>query len=97
MSPDHGFASAYAVEALAMILNSVLIFIPAKIGSAEGIRVAVSAVLGLTPAQGAAYALVRRAREIVWVIPGFVILLKHHLVDVAHLRLQALPAEERAP
>jgi uncharacterized protein (TIRG00374 family) len=97
MSPDHGFASAYAVEALAMILNSVLIFIPAKIGSAEGIRVAVAAVLGLTPAQGAAYALVRRAREIIWVIPGFVILLKHHLVDVAHLRLQALPAEERAP
>jgi glycosyltransferase 2 family protein len=97
LSPTHGFASAYAVEALAMILNSVLLFIPAKIGSAEGIRVAVAAVLGLTPAQGVAYALVRRAREIVWLVPGFVILAKHHLVDVTHLRLQALPAEERLP
>ena len=51
----------------------------------------------MTPAQGAAYALVRRAREIVWLLPGLVILLKHHLVDVAHLRLQALPAGERTP
>jgi hypothetical protein len=97
LSPSHGFASAFAVEALAMILNSILLFIPAKIGSAEGVRMAVAAVIGLTPAQGAAYALVRRAREIVWLIPGFVILLKHHLIDVSHLRLQALPAEERAP
>jgi uncharacterized protein (TIRG00374 family) len=97
LSPTHGFASAYAVEALAMILNSILLFIPAKIGSAEGIRVAVAAVVGLTPAQGAAYALVRRAREIVWLIPGFVILLKHHLFDVSHLRFQPLPTEERTP
>ena len=94
LSPSHGFASAYAVEALAMILNSILLFIPARIGTAEGIRVAVAAIVGLTPAQGAAYALVRRAREIVWLMPGFVILLKHHLIDVAHLRLQSLPEEE---
>ena len=80
-----------------MILNSILLFIPARIGSAEGVRMAVAAVVGLTPGQGAAYALVRRAREIVWLLPGFVILLKHHLVDVAHLRLQALPAGERTP
>ena len=58
---------------------------------------AVAAVVGMTPAQGAAYALVRRRREIVWLLPGLVILLKHHLVDVAHLRLQALPAGERTP
>ena len=97
LSPSHGFASACAVETLAMILNSILLFIPARIGSAEGIRMAVAAVVGLTPAQGAAYALVRRAREIVWLLPGFVILLKHHLVDVAHLRLQPLPAGDRTP
>ncbi len=96
LSPGHTFASAFAVESLAMILNGILLFIPARIGSAEGIRLGVAALVGLTPAQGAAYALVRRARELLWLAPGFVVLLKHHLIDVAHLSLDrlAVPEEE---
>lgn len=97
LSPDHTFASAFAIETLAMILNSILLFIPGKIGSAEGIRLGVAALVGLTPAQGAAYALVRRARELIWLTPGIVLLLKHHLIDVGQMRLEKLDLSEEAP
>jgi uncharacterized protein (TIRG00374 family) len=97
LSPDHTFASAFAIETLAMILNSILLVIPGKIGSAEGIRLGVAALVGLTPAQGAAYALVRRARELIWLTPGIVLLLKHHLIDVGQMRLEKLDLSEEAP
>jgi hypothetical protein len=90
------FEAAFAVESLAMILNSVLIFVPAKIGSAEGVRVAVTTLVGLTAAQGAAYALVRRARELLWLAPGVVVLLKRHVLDVGHMRLEPVELEEKA-
>lgn len=90
LSPGHGFATAFAIEALAMIFNSMLLFIPARIGSAEGVRVGVYALVGLTAAQGAAWALVRRARELLWLVPGIIVLLKHHLIDVGRLRLEKL-------
>jgi uncharacterized protein (TIRG00374 family) len=94
LSPTHTFASAFAVESLAMILNGILLLVPARIGSAEAIRLGVAALVGMTPAQGAAYALVRRARELVWLAPGFVVLLKHHLIDVSHLKLERLELSE---
>ena len=97
LSPHNTFASAFAIEALAMILNSILFFIPGKIGSAEGIRLGVAALVGLAPAQGAAYALVRRARELIWLTPGIVVLLKHHLVDLGHLRMEKLDLSEDVP
>jgi uncharacterized protein (TIRG00374 family) len=90
LSPGHGLPSAIAIETLSMILNSILIFIPAKIGSAEGVRVGVATLVGLTSAQGAAYALVRRARELLWLAPGIVLLLKRHIlgVGVGGMRLE---------
>jgi len=94
LSPEHGLPEAVAIEALAMILNSILFFIPAKLGSAEGVRVGVATLVGLTPAQGAAYALVRRARELLWLAPGIVVLLKHHVLDVGHLRLESMSLED---
>lgn len=97
LSPGHGFATAFAIEALAIVFNSMLLFIPAKIGSAEGVRVGVYALVGLTAAQGAAWALVRRARELLWLVPGIVVLLKHHLIDVGHLRLEKLDLSEETP
>ena len=58
-----------------MVLNNILLFIPGRIGSAEGVRIGVYALVGLTAAQGTAYALVRRGRELLWLVPGFVVLL----------------------
>ncbi|MCA1582148.1 MAG: flippase-like domain-containing protein [Acidobacteria bacterium] len=74
LTPHAGWAAAFAVEALAMTLNNVFLFVPGRIGTAEGIRVAVFVLLGLPAPQGAAYALLRRARELAWILPGLVVL-----------------------
>jgi len=66
---------AVAVESLAMVLNTIIFFIPGRVGSAETIRVAVFSVLGLPAAQGAVYSIIRRGREVTWAIPGLLILL----------------------
>ena len=70
LAPGAGWAAAFAIEALAMALNNMFLFIPGRIGSAEGIRVGVFLLLGLGAGPGAAYSLVRRGRELVWTIPG---------------------------
>jgi uncharacterized protein (TIRG00374 family) len=87
LSPSSGWATAVAIESLAMVLNNILLFIPGRLGSAEGVRIGVYALVGLTAAQGAAYALVRRGRELVWLVPGFVVLLRRHVLGAGHWRL----------
>ncbi len=73
LSPGSGWVAAFAVEALAMALNNMLLFIPARIGSAEGIRVGVFLLLGLGAGPGAAYSLARRGRELAWIVPGLLV------------------------
>ena len=58
-----------------MTLNNAFLFIPGRVGTAEGIRVGVFLLVGLPAAQGAAYAVLRRGRELVWTIPGLLLLL----------------------
>jgi len=70
LSPGAGWDVAFAVEALAMALNNMFLFIPGRIGTAEGVRVGVFLLLGLGAGPGAAYSLARRGRELVWTIPG---------------------------
>ncbi|HVQ54667.1 MAG TPA: lysylphosphatidylglycerol synthase domain-containing protein [Thermoanaerobaculia bacterium] len=82
LSPTHGWATAIAIESLAMVLNNILLFIPGRVGSAEGVRIGVYALVGMTAAQGTAYALVRRGRELLWLVPGFVVLLRRHVLGV---------------
>ena len=78
--PSAGWGTALAVESLAMALNNMLLFIPARLGSAEGVRAAVFLSIGLPAAPGVAYALVRRGRELAWTVPGFFVLLREHAV-----------------
>jgi lysylphosphatidylglycerol synthase-like protein len=73
LSPGSGWDAAFAIEALAMVLNNMFLFIPGRIGSAEGIRVGIFLLLGLGAGPGAAYSLVRRGRELVWTIPGLAV------------------------
>ncbi|MBZ0160077.1 MAG: flippase-like domain-containing protein [bacterium] len=75
LSADPSLWTAVAVESLAMALNSIIFFVPGRVGSAETVRVAVFSVLGLPTAQGAVYSIIRRGREIAWAIPGLLILL----------------------
>ena len=72
-----GLWTALAVEALAMALNSIILWVPARVGGAEGIRVGIFLLLGLPAAQGAAYGLFRRGREVLWLLPGALYLLTH--------------------
>ncbi len=91
LSPEADVFDAIAIETLAMLANTVLFFIPARIGTAEGVRTALWVLVGFTAAQGIAYGLVRRARELLWLAPGMVVLLKRHVLDIRHLHLNPEP------
>ncbi len=82
--PGAGWPAAIAVEALAMTLNNLFLFIPGRVGSAEGVRVGVFLLLGLPAASGAAYGLLRRAREIAWTLPGLVLLARPRAFARSH-------------
>ena len=71
--------AAISIEALAMAAGNMLLFMPGRVGSAEGSRVAVFLLLGFPAAQGVAYSLVRRARELVWVALGALVLMKRQV------------------
>jgi uncharacterized protein (TIRG00374 family) len=88
LSSRADFATAFAIEALAMLLNTMFIWMPGRVGTAEGVRVGVFVLLGLPAAQGAAYSLVRRARELLWAVPGATVL--------ASSQSSAEPAREEA-
>ncbi len=75
LSPSAGWATALSIESLAMVLGNVLLFVPGKLGGAEGIRTGLFVLLGLPASQGAAYALIRRSRELLWILPGWALLL----------------------
>jgi uncharacterized protein (TIRG00374 family) len=74
LAPAAGWPSWLAVEALPMVLNNAVLFIPGKLGGAEGIRTGVFLLIGLSASQGAAFAILRRARELAWVLPGWLLL-----------------------
>ena len=76
LSPSAPWGTALAIEALALALNNMLLFVPGRVGSAEGVRVGIFVLLGLPAAQGVAYSLVRRGRELLWVLPGLLVILK---------------------
>jgi hypothetical protein len=74
LTPSAGWAHAFAIEALAMTLNNLFLFVPGRVGAAEGIRVGIFVLLGLPAAQGAAYSVLRRGRELLWTLPGLAFL-----------------------
>jgi uncharacterized protein (TIRG00374 family) len=88
-----GWTAAFAVEALAMALNNMLPFLPGRVGTAEGVRVGVFLMLGLPAAQGAAYGLVRRGRELAWTVPGLFVIARRGARDEA----RTPEAKEPAP
>ena len=69
-----GVALAIAIESMAVVIEGVLFFVPAKMGTQEGGRVLIFTLLGLPPALGLALGLVRRAKELAWAVPGLTIL-----------------------
>jgi uncharacterized protein (TIRG00374 family) len=73
LAPGRGAAAAFAVESLAMLLNNMFLFVPGRAGTAEGVRIGVFVLLGMPASTGVAYGLVRRTRELLWVLPGLLL------------------------
>jgi uncharacterized protein (TIRG00374 family) len=98
LAPSSGWPSYLVLESLTMVLNNAVLFVPGKLGGAEGIRTGVAVLIGLSAAQGAAFSLIRRTRELLWVLPGWVLLIRERLrtgergLDHSTLRKKAIDA-----
>lgn len=79
LSPTEGWMTAVAIETMALAFNNVFAFVPARLGGAEGVRAGAFLLVGLPAAEGVAYGVIRRARELAWILPGLVVLWKRHL------------------
>jgi glycosyltransferase 2 family protein len=99
LAPGRGWATALAAESLAMLLNNMFLFVPGRVGTAESVRTGVFVLLGLPASTGVAYGLVRRAREILWVLPGLVTLHRHPVAIAPHhlVSKPELAGSEQAP
>jgi uncharacterized protein (TIRG00374 family) len=86
LSPAEGWSTAVAIETMVLAFNIVLAFVPARLGTAEGVRAGVFLLVGLPAAEGVAYGVIRRARELAWILPGLVILWNRHLTWFTHQR-----------
>ena len=61
------WATAWSLEALWILLKAGAFMIPASLGASEGILLLICVGLGISAVSGLALALVRRARELVWI------------------------------
>ncbi len=84
LAPGRGWETACAAESLAMLLNNMFLFVPGRAGTAESVRTGVFVLLGLPASTGVAYGLVRRTRELLWVLPGLAFLWRRPVGKTAH-------------
>jgi len=64
---------AWVIEALTQLVRAGTFFVPANLGAQEGALVAVCGALTGSPAAGLATALIRRVRELLWIVAGLVL------------------------
>ena len=65
---------ALAVEIFSNIVDSMMFFVPAKVGTQEAGKTAIFHLLGYRAGQGLAFGLIRHTREVIWSSAGFLIL-----------------------
>ena len=97
LAPTVGWATVVAIEVLSRALNHMFVFVPGRVGAAEGVRVGVFMVLGLPASQGLAAGLVRRGRELVWVLPGLAVLLLRQAGRVGQAPLSPSTSKKALP
>jgi uncharacterized protein (TIRG00374 family) len=71
---DASVATATAIEAFGSGIRFATFLVPAGLGAYEGANAAAFAALGFGAGAGLAFALVRRARQIVWTVVGVLLL-----------------------
>ena len=67
------FTDAWIIEAAAQLVRAGTFFIPASIGAQEGVFLLIYGAMTGSPALGAAVAVVRRLREIMWILWGLLL------------------------
>ncbi len=65
-----GFRDAWIIEAMVQMVRAATFFIPASLGAQEGAIMLVTGAITGSADTGLAVALVRRARELLWVLAG---------------------------
>jgi len=65
-----GFREAWLIEALIQVLRIVTFFIPSSVGAQEGGIVLLFLQLGFEQSVGLLFAVIRRLREILWIVLG---------------------------
>lgn len=68
-------STAFIIESLNKIINSIFTFVPGTVGVSEGGNGIILKILGYTTATGVTLALVRRGAMLFWIIIGLLILL----------------------
>jgi uncharacterized protein (TIRG00374 family) len=67
--------TALVIEAFGTAVRFATFLVPASVGALEAANAAAFAGLGLTASAGLAFSLVRRGRQVVWVVIGLIVLL----------------------
>lgn len=65
------WSEAWIIEAVTQMVRTAVFFIPLAIGAQEGALLVISTAITGVPALGLACAAVRRCRELVWLVLGF--------------------------
>ena len=65
---DHapGWSEAFMVAVVVAALDQMFFFVPARLGTLEGVRVLVLSTVGITPAVGLAFGLIARLDSLAW-------------------------------
>ena len=80
------YAQAYVIGGLSSLLLNLLFVIPFELGSKEGILYLLFQLMGLDPQAGVYVAIVSRARDLIWIAGGLVL-----LATVRHRRPVSIP------
>jgi uncharacterized protein (TIRG00374 family) len=88
------FAQSYLITGLSSIVLNALFFIPFELGSKEGVLYLLFQLVGLDPGAGVYSAIVSRARDILWIAGGLLLLgLIRHQRSVERTPAHAAPPE----
>jgi putative membrane protein len=68
------FATAFSMEALAGVAKLAALVVPASLGVQEGGQILIFAAFGLDASRAVTFSLIRRARELVWIAFGLLVL-----------------------
>ena len=74
-------ATAMVIEALGSGVRFASFMVPASLGAFEGANAAAFGALGFGAAAGLAFSVVRRARQVVWIVLGLLVLIGMRLAD----------------